>query len=272
LAVFNPQLTPSNDQAQTYLRNFSRPVDAPRNIEPTGVEPNKIYPEGTKVADRSAEYLGEAGKYSTLGQGQGYTTFGDVFGGLVTGADALTKMGDQLIRTNIDNQVQAQARNEQDRYITQLEAIKSGQVPGLQGTKSIMDANASMDTPTDKQPTELENLPQQLDTVSQGQQQGKINNVDYWRNLDVMSRDLRTRYPGYASYIDQEFAKVTGQIPANARINQLVSAINQGAASANAEKTKAFAELGKYAGYFQPDEFRALAQGINDGKLVKLQS
>ena len=48
---------------------------------------------------------------------------------------------------------------------------------------------------------------------------GRITPAYYWGQMSKLSRELKTRYPGYESNIDRQFQGITGQIPANALAN-----------------------------------------------------
>lgn len=48
---------------------------------------------------------------------------------------------------------------------------------------------------------------------------GKITPTYYWGQMSKISKELKTRYPGYGDIIDRQFQGLTGQIPANAFAN-----------------------------------------------------
>jgi len=66
---------------------------------------------------------------------------------------------------------------------------------------------------------------------------GKINETTYWARIEALSRQLRTRYPGYREFIDQSTAGITGSVPANALRRSILSDVeqanNKAAAAAN---------------------------------------
>ena len=64
--------------------------------------------------------------------------------------------------------------------------------------------------------------------------QGKISEVNYYGRLATLSKQLRSRYPGYEDVVDQTIQSVTGTRPANAyrdAIFQELSAAAEGASS-----------------------------------------
>jgi len=49
---------------------------------------------------------------------------------------------------------------------------------------------------------------------------------------------MRAQYPGFKEYIDQQFSKVTGENPANAKISHLTQEINRAASSMSLKRIK----------------------------------
>lgn len=225
MAVVNPQIQPTNDP--NYGAN-SRAIDTPDPIRRQGVQQNQILPEGQKVGDRSAEYEGQAAGYGMQAEAVANKGFGDLFAGIVGIGDFLGKAGVQLVRKDIENKVYEVADRERQNYTAELERIKAG------GTKNILDANASMDEPV---PSEIEDLPDTLATLQAARDGGRITKTDYQGRLLAEAKRLRAMHPGFKKEIDDEFAKVTGQNPANARINNLITDINRTAAQ-NASQDK----------------------------------
>ncbi len=87
-------------------------------------------------------------------------------------------------------------------------------------------------------PADLKSLPQDLGILNSARGNGKLSNTAYIGRLDALAKDLRSRYPGYRDYIDQEIHKVSGVNPANAYISSLLGDINSFANAGKAEANK----------------------------------
>lgn len=229
MAPFNPPVQPTNDP--TYGAN-SRAIDTPDGIRPQGVQQNQIMPEGQKIGDRSAEFEGQANAFEAQGEAASNKAYGDLFANIVGIADYLGKGGVQLVKKDIENKVYEVASAERAAYTAELEKIKQ-----TVGVRSIIS-----DSPTtesgDPIPEAVSELGNTLATLKSARDGGKITKTDYQGRLAQAAQELRSQYPGFKSEIDQEFAKVTGQNPANARVNSLISEINRVAAAAGSQQNK----------------------------------
>ena len=233
MANFNPQIQVTNDP------NFTRatsPIDVPDSIKPRGVEENRILPKGQEIGDRSAEYEGKAAGYAAESEGNSMKAMGDLFANIVGIGDFIGKDGVQMVRKDIEDRVYQVADAERQRYTAELEAIKArgGGSTGV-GVANLMDSNAEM---TEDVPDEISELPETLGTLQAANQAGKLTKTDYNARLLAAAKDIRARYPGFKNEIDQEFAKVTGQNPANAYVQSLIRDINSKAGAVNSESNK----------------------------------
>jgi len=185
LAEFDPVYKEVDDRIPVN----SRPIDVPGTIKPTGVERNFIMPEGVKEGDRSAEYAGKAREYGLQQEGARAKSFGDLFAGIVQGANFLVNATDHLYKKDIEKQIYARTDKEQEDNVQALELIRNG--PG--GIKSFLDANAQV---TDEIPLELENLPDTVGGLTGASGAGKISNTMYYGRILSIAKDLRAKYPG----------------------------------------------------------------------------
>lgn len=64
--------------------------------------------------------------------------------------------------------------------------------------------------------------------------QGKISDRNYYAQLEVMNRSLRSRYPGYRDEVDQMVHQVTGVTPANALRKAVLSDLQTAQSSSDA--------------------------------------
>lgn len=231
MAPFNPEVPRTNDPN---YGNNSRAIDTPEGIRPQGVQQNQIMPEGQKIGDRSAEYEGQADAFRSQGQAISNKAWGDLFSNVVQGADFLGKAGVQLVKKDIENKVYEIASAERSAYTAELEKIKQGIGVGniLAGPSGATDSNG------DPVPEAVSELGNTLATLKSARDGGKITKTDYWGRLAAEAQNLRAQYPGFKQEIDAEFAKVTGQNPANARVNGLISEINRAAAASGSQQNK----------------------------------
>lgn len=229
MAVFNPEVQRTNDP--TYGSN-SRAVDTPDGIRPQGVQQNQIMPEGQKIGDRSAEYEGQAKAFEMQGEAVGNKALGDLFANIVGIGDFLGKAGVQIVKKDIENKVYEIASNERSAYTAELEKIKANL-----GVKNII-TDAPTDAAGDPIPEAVTELGTTLATLKSARDGGKITKTDYQGRLAAEAQNLRAQYPGFKQEIDAEFAKVTGQNPANARVNGLITEINRAAAAAGSMQNK----------------------------------
>lgn len=229
MAPFNPEVRPTNDP--TYGAN-SRAIDTPEGIRPQGVQQNQIMPEGQKIGDVSAQYEGQAKAFESAGDSAAMKGYGDLFGHIVGIADYLGKGGVQIVKKDIENKVYEIASNERSAYTAELEKIKAN----IGVNKIIADTpETSTGEPVPEAVSDLGNT---LATLKSARDGGKITKTDYMGRLAAEAQLLRSQYPGFKSEIDQEFQKVTGQNPANARVNGLITEINRAAAAAGSQQNK----------------------------------
>src|SRR5688572_19819782 len=145
-------------------------------------------PEGQKIGDRSAEYLGQAEAFKMQGEAAATKGWGDLFSNIVGMGDFLGKAGVQMVKKDIENRVYEVADRERQQYTSELEQMIAGKV----GTKNLLDANASMYTPL---PEDISELPDHLATLQSAQRAGKITKLDYQGRLLEHAKALRSQYP-----------------------------------------------------------------------------
>lgn len=80
---------------------------------------------------------------------------------------------------------------------------------------------------------------EQIQTLQNALSQGKISEVNYYGRLATLSKQLRSKYPGYESIVDSTIQSVTGTRPANAYRDALFSEIGRLSSEASdSEKAK----------------------------------
>lgn len=148
-------------------------------------------------------------------------------GNAITGA---TSLADQIVKQTIDNDIHKQVDQQQSQFTGQLEnTAKSMGVPTAdQGNMDIL--------PTGQQqgqniPAGVTNGLNRINSLSNGIANGsggKINDTLYSANITSIAKQLRSQYPGYRDYIDQEVSKASGMPVANAYYKNLMQDINSG--------------------------------------------
>lgn len=98
-----------------------------------------------------------------------------------------------------------------------------------------------------------------MKTLQNAVKQGKISEVNYYGRLATLSKQLRSKYPGYEDVVDQTIQSVTGTRPANAyrdAIFQEISAAAEGASSEQKFKRQWEKDNeGELAAIFGPEYF-----------------
>ena len=230
MAPFNPELPRTNDPN---YGNNSKAIDTPDGIRPQGVQQNQIMPEGQKIGDRSAEFQGQADAFRAQGQAIGNKAWGDLFSNVAAGADFLGKAGVSLVKKDIEDKVYETASAERSAYTAELEKIKEGI-----GVGNILASGMPTNSSGDPIPEAVSELGGTLAVLRSARDGGKITKTDYWGRLAAEAQNLRAQYPGFKAEIDAEFSKVTGQNPANARVNGLISEINRAAAASGSTQNR----------------------------------
>lgn len=203
MAVFNPQIQPSYDPNWT---NITHPI--------SDVTPDK----STAIA-------------------------------IETGAKALdsgVKVADTLTKQSIQKDTTEGVDNLRDAYTESLQAYRNIQI----GASAANGANPPDSTLLPDQgatppPANLQsglNRVQQLGTAI-AQNSGKTNDTLYTGALNSLAKQLRSSYPGYRDYIDEQIKSVSGVDPANAFMKNLMEDINRNQESTKTEDNATMAAL-----------------------------
>ena len=134
-------------------------------------------------------------------------TFESLFSGLTQTLDDFTKAK--------DTQTQLDIRDEADTMFQKVNSEYGLDVPD--GVSGGLD---------------------QIQTLQNALQQGKISEVNYYGRLATLSKQLRSKYPGYDQVVDATIQSVTGTRPANAYRDAIFSAIAK--AGSDASDTEKF--------------------------------
>lgn len=144
--------------------------------------------------------------------------------GLATTGDALIKAGDQLFKNLVDDEAEAAVDQVREEF-----AVNGD----IYGGRDI--TNDPQGTP------EIERQLKYAREIHQGYMAGTIKDSNYWARLDSISRQLRTRYPGYRNYIDDKLSSMVGGTPANRLREELASEARAAAQSSEQDpRTKMY--------------------------------
>lgn len=165
---------------------------------------------------------------------------------LWSGAGDLLKEGintaDTLTKDYLKGEVRDQAGATQQYFSNALREANNQQLGGKTPPVVPFDPNAG------QPPAEVGAAGSKLQGMLGARQNGKMSETYYYGRLDSMAKDLRSRYPGYADYIDEQFEKVTGVNPANSFIKSVLGDINSRVANQKDDFSKKESEVFKYTG------------------------
>lgn len=133
-----------------------------------------------------------------------------------------------------------------------FDAIFSGLTKTAINTQAIADVNEQKDIRTDAQgvfdstnqefglnpptPGSMQSELERMQSLQAAVDQGKISEVNYYGRLATLSKQLRSKYPGYEDIVDQTIQQVTGTRPANAYRDAIFQQIGQAQADASSEE------------------------------------
>lgn len=162
------------------------------------------------------------------------------------------KVAHTLTEQDLGERIRNSAENQRDPYNDQLAAALDearGQVKRDGGTVTRVDTQGNPIGPrgsldilgqaeNTKTPLELQNLTENLTSLSGAKANGKLSRTGYLARLDSLAKDFRADFPGWRDFIDKKFEQVTGVIPANALVQARISDINSFVGAAKAERDK----------------------------------
>lgn len=118
--------------------------------------------------------------------------------GVAAIGDGVIKATDAILKSRINDETTAAVDQVREEYAANGD---------LYGGRDI--TNDPQSTP------EIEKQLKYAREIHQGYMAGTIRDSNYWARLDSISRQLRTRYPGYREYIDDKLSGMVGGTPAN---------------------------------------------------------
>lgn len=144
--------------------------------------------------------------FTGVSQGTGRDdSFATLFGGLTQAAGDAVTIRDEQIQSNIRKDADAAFQKTNTEF--------------------------GFDPPST--PTSMASDLERMKTLQAAVEQGKISQVNYYGRLATLSKQLRTKYPGYEEIVDATIQSVTGTRPANAFRDALLSEMDNIAQSAS---------------------------------------
>lgn len=223
MADFNPQITPFNDP----FREATRPVPGP-------------------AANTSTELA-----LKTAG----------------TGITGIAKIADEFMQNKVKNEATEGVDSIRDIFTQTLKTATQPQntIPAPAQTAggakvddpSLLDSNASADVPAP-----IQNGLQRVGVLNNARIASSGAKDDlYTGQLNSLAVRLRTQYPGYRPYIDEQISQMTGMNPANAQINSMLADLKTNQASQEKIKTDAYNDIRGLAG--------ATVDGVTSSKMAQ---
>jgi hypothetical protein len=170
---------------------------------------------------------------------------------LKTGGEVLdegVKLADSTIKDSIKNDLEDTIRTRRDKFIGQLDDLLGGRGnnPASASTSDPMNARAEDTGTGDLMPATGPEAPsgvtRSLDTVQRlsdaREQAGKFRTTSFDADIDRELKRVRSQWPGYKDYIDQEASKIVGYNVANKLVSDKVAQLNELATQSRAEKDK----------------------------------
>lgn len=187
MAIFNPQVQPTNDP--NYL-GYSRGIEGGFGVK-----------SGVPGVDKSSSILIDTAAT-----------------GLSESASIVDTGIKDYLKDNIRNTVEKQ-RDDYTQYLTTLKKVaQTNTIPGAGATDSILEGDGGGDVPDGLQA----GLDRAKNLAAAGNTGNRINDTLYSASLASSASELRTKWAGYKDYIDQKFSEYSGMNPANAYYKNLM--------------------------------------------------
>jgi hypothetical protein len=179
---------------------------------------------------------------------------GNVLKAAVTGID-------EIFKSVIDSGLRKDLETERDATTGALETMA-----GLPADQRVSPIQPDLDVlkESSQRPAGLDGLDRAVTGAVNGAKAKPSMTTYYMGKLDTIAKDYRSQYPGYADYIDQRVASITGVNPANERLKDLMTMIQQNATGTKADTDKALSFMHSNMGH--PDS-QLIVQAIASGQV-----
>lgn len=240
------------------------------------------YPVNPPIAPQNApSYMGLSKPISNVEADKslaiGISGFGNALEAAVGAADF-------LVKDDIKNQAYAGVDKAREDFTGKLEEIKNSvtapqQPVSPQGPTpfNILSPEFISNSPQVGQqelPGPLSLLPKTAGSIQNAMLGGTIPHTYYIQQLNNLTKDLRSQFPGYREFIDNTMKHITGMDPANAKMEDLLKELNQYGTLARTEHEKVQGLLDKAMSDNDIQDKRSVFlfnQGFATGNLTPLQ-
>lgn len=211
--------------------------------------------------------------------------YDNLFSGLTEGIKGIVGSADELVKGLIKSDVYEgvdKLRGAQGVDVDAKTAAgggTAGQAPNatvFRGTPGPDPAGGSggaggSDPMAANKPPNQEAIAGEYARVKAAYDQGKISDRNYYAQLEVMNRSLRSRYPGYREEVDAMVHSVTGVVPANALRKAVLTDLQSAQSNADALTKERQKMLMANPEYFPADAMKREAAG-NPYSMAELYS
>lgn len=179
---------------------------------------------------------------------------GGLFDSLAKTLNTGVQVADQSEQRKITEDIQNQASAIQDQFDnTMITALGwNPDQPGL----GVRTGQSNQDVPPG-----LQSGQQSIQSLQAAKMAGKLPDLYYWTKLNVMTRQLKTQYPGYADKIDGMVAGTVGSVPANRVQSELANAWATANSNAGSDPYSKLVDWAAKNGQLPPDFYQKQQQG-----------
>jgi hypothetical protein len=166
--------------------------------------------------------------------------------------------GGSAIREGAQGINAAYEKGIQNTIYAAVDPLRDQYMERLHSTDQALQGRDTPDPLGRDAPRDVKGLPNTLNTLDSARANGKLSQTDYDARLNALAKEVRAKYPGYRSYVDEEFKRITGRDSANQYIRSVIQDVDSYQANKKSEGSKLENRIleagGKYPGanfYYQ---------------------
>lgn len=197
--------------------------------------------------------------------------YDNLFSGLATGLKGSVEGAQELVKSFIKRDVEYGTDKLRDAQgvSTDVETVRDGGTASMPaGSSSTFGGQPGGGSPAadaspmaGNKPPNQEQVAGDYARVKAAYDQGKISDRNYYAQLEVMNRSLRSRYPGFRDEVDQMVHQITGVVPANALRKAILNDLQTAQQNSDALTKERQKMLMANPEYFAPDAMQREAAG-----------